>query len=98
MATLKKRILKNISQSETGLSISEVTNPTTTLILENKTEPIPPSIHKVRLVEVKTTYPRFTDFAKRLKTLKTLREYNEILGEFTDRLSLFRNCIDDCTT
>ncbi|CAF3477085.1 unnamed protein product [Rotaria sp. Silwood1] len=103
MATLKKRILQNISQTETVSSISETTNQpqehtTTTLILNNKNQSIPPSAHKVRLVEFKTTYRRFTDLVKRLKTLKTLREYNEVLVEFTDRLILFQNCIDDCIT
>ncbi|CAF3772754.1 unnamed protein product [Rotaria socialis] len=99
MATLKKRILQNISQAET---ISETTSqepPITaiaTLILDNKTRSIPTSAHKVRVVEYKTTYRRFTEFIKRLKTLKTLREYNEILAELTDRLVLYRNCIDDC--
>ncbi|CAF3427655.1 unnamed protein product [Rotaria socialis] len=99
MATLKKRILQNISQAET---ISETTSqepPITTiatLILDNKTRSIPTSAHKVRVVEYKTTYRRFTEFIKRLKTLKTLREYNEILAELTDRLILYRNCIDDC--
>ncbi|CAM4807411.1 unnamed protein product [Rotaria magnacalcarata] len=99
MTTLKKRILQNISQAET---VSETTNeepPITTvatLILENKTQSIPTSAHKVRVVEYKAIYRRFTEFIKRLKALKTLREYNEILVEFTDRLILYRNCIDDC--
>ncbi|CAF2644910.1 unnamed protein product [Rotaria sp. Silwood2] len=105
MATLKKRILQNISQTETVSSISETTNQsqehtatTATLILDSKNQSIPSSAHKVRVVEFKTTYRRFTDFIKRLKTLKTLREYNEVLVEFTDRLVLFQNCIDDCIT
>ncbi len=116
MATLKKRILQNISQTETAETTNQVFSTkinlvnlnfefiqseqttTATLILDSKNQSIPPSAHKVRLVESATLYRRFTDFVKRLKTLKTLREYNEILVEFTDRLILFRNCIDDCIT
>ncbi|UJR35873.1 hypothetical protein I4U23_028616 [Adineta vaga] len=96
---MKKRILQNISQTTTIESTDQPEDAaTTTLILDSKNPSIPPSTHKIRLVEISTSYRRFTDFSKRLKTLKTLREYNETLGEFTDRLILFRNCIDDCIT
>ena len=98
MATLKKRILQNISQTETVSATSEGNSTTATLILDSKNQSIPPLTQKIRLVETTTTSRRLNDLIKRLKTLKTLREYNEILVEFTDRLILFRNCIDDCIT
>ncbi|CAF0916685.1 unnamed protein product [Adineta steineri] len=103
MATLKKRILQNISQTETIADQSQepppATTTTATLILDSKNQSISPFTSKVRLVELPTSsYPRLTEFVKRLKTLKTLREYNEILVEFVDRLILFQNYIDDCIT
>lgn len=91
MTTLKKRILQNISQTETS-------NEPTTLVLDLRTKHAPIHVSKVRLVEFHSTYPRLNQFVERLKTLKTLRDYNEHLVQLTDRLILFRHHIDDCLT
>lgn len=104
MAALKKRILQNISQTETenddfpkGNRDKSRPTSTATLILENKTRNFGSNVTKIRFLEPTTSqYPRLNQFVERLKMLKTLREYNEHLVQLTDRLILFRHHIDDC--
>lgn len=102
---LKKRILQNISQTETTNNSTDESiekreeihsSTTTTLVLDTRNLSIPSTAHKVRILELTNSYPRLNQFIQRLKTLKTLREYNQTLIQFTDRLILFRNHIDDC--